>query len=215
MLRHVRAARTETAGAYTVDVDGKVLETYRADDDGGDGYISEIEILRGDLSRVLHDDTQDGVEYIFGIPGEENIDVMDALLDSPIKFVTTHHEQGAAFMADVYGRLTGRAGVCRMRVLGGSRFASANTRDSGFKVIVGTRSAEESPSRDQAKADDLAKALGGGARAPSGGSRSGSRHRCVAAVSRDAATAERDRAAKKDNTFCYHRDVRLSCERNL
>src|SRR5215475_4610601 len=62
----VRAARTETAGAYTVDVDGNVLETYRADDDGGDGYISEIEILRGDLSRVLYDDTQDGVEYIFG-----------------------------------------------------------------------------------------------------------------------------------------------------
>jgi 2-polyprenyl-6-methoxyphenol hydroxylase-like FAD-dependent oxidoreductase len=49
-----------------VDVDGKVLETYRADDDGGDGYISEIEILRGDLSRVLYDDTRDGVEYIFG-----------------------------------------------------------------------------------------------------------------------------------------------------
>jgi hypothetical protein len=49
----VRAARTETAGAYTVDADGKVLETYRADDDGSDGYISEIEILRGDLSRVL------------------------------------------------------------------------------------------------------------------------------------------------------------------
>jgi 2-polyprenyl-6-methoxyphenol hydroxylase-like FAD-dependent oxidoreductase len=62
----VRAARTETAGAYTVDVDGKVLETYRADDDGGDGYIAEIEILRGDLSRVLLDDTRDGVEYIFG-----------------------------------------------------------------------------------------------------------------------------------------------------
>ncbi len=54
----------------------------------------------------------EGVEYIFGIPGEENLDVMDALLDSPIKFVTTRHEQGAAFMADVYGRLTGRAGVC-------------------------------------------------------------------------------------------------------
>jgi acetolactate synthase-1/2/3 large subunit len=54
----------------------------------------------------------EGVEYIFGVPGEENIDVMDALLDSPIRFVTTRHEQGAAFMADVYGRLTGRAGVC-------------------------------------------------------------------------------------------------------
>jgi acetolactate synthase-1/2/3 large subunit len=59
----------------------------------------------------------EGVEYIFGIPGEENIDIMDALLDSSIKFVTTHHEQGAAFMADVYGRLTGRAGVC-MSTLG-------------------------------------------------------------------------------------------------
>jgi len=52
------------------------------------------------------------VEYVFGIPGEENLDVMDALLDSDINFVTTRHEQGAAFMADVYGRLTGKAGVC-------------------------------------------------------------------------------------------------------
>src|SRR5919199_1421385 len=62
----VRAARTETAGAYTVDADGKVLETFRADDDGGDGYIAEIEILRGDLSQVLYDDTRDSVEYVFG-----------------------------------------------------------------------------------------------------------------------------------------------------
>lgn len=54
----------------------------------------------------------EGIEYIFGIPGEENLDVMDALLDSPIKFITVRHEQGGAFMADVYGRLTGRAGVC-------------------------------------------------------------------------------------------------------
>ncbi len=52
------------------------------------------------------------VDYVFGIPGEENIDVMDVLLDSTIRFITTRHEQGAAFMADVYGRLTGRAGVC-------------------------------------------------------------------------------------------------------
>ena len=54
----------------------------------------------------------EGVDLMFGIPGEENLDVMDALLDSRIRFVTTRHEQGAAFMADVYGRLTGRAGVC-------------------------------------------------------------------------------------------------------
>ena len=62
----VRAACTDTAGAYTVDADGKVLETFRADDNGGDGYISEVEILRGDLSQVLYDDTRDGVEYVFG-----------------------------------------------------------------------------------------------------------------------------------------------------
>ncbi len=62
----VRAACTDTAGAYTVDVDGNVLETYRADDDGGDGYIADIEILRGDLSQLLYDDTRDGVEYVFG-----------------------------------------------------------------------------------------------------------------------------------------------------
>src|SRR6201991_640414 len=47
----VRAACTETVGAYMVDAEGKVLQTFSADDDGGDGYISEIEILRGDLSR--------------------------------------------------------------------------------------------------------------------------------------------------------------------
>lgn len=54
----------------------------------------------------------EGVRYIFGIPGEENLGLMDALLDSSISFVTTRHEQGAAFMADVYGRLTHKAGVC-------------------------------------------------------------------------------------------------------
>ena len=54
----------------------------------------------------------EGVGYIFGVPGEVNMDLLDALLSSPIRFVMTRHEQGAAFMADVYGRLTGKAGVC-------------------------------------------------------------------------------------------------------
>src|SRR5689334_22067335 len=45
----VRAACTDTAGGYRVDADGAVLETFAADDDDGDGYVSEIEILRGDL----------------------------------------------------------------------------------------------------------------------------------------------------------------------
>ncbi|MCK5407561.1 MAG: acetolactate synthase large subunit, partial [Candidatus Krumholzibacteria bacterium] len=54
----------------------------------------------------------EGVEYIFGVPGEENAHFMMALEDSPLRFVLTRHEQGAAFMADVYGRLTGKAAVC-------------------------------------------------------------------------------------------------------
>jgi acetolactate synthase I/II/III large subunit len=54
----------------------------------------------------------EGVTHIFGIPGEENADVMMSLMGSKIKFVLCRHEQAAAFMADTYGRLTGKAGVC-------------------------------------------------------------------------------------------------------
>lgn len=54
----------------------------------------------------------EGVKYIFGIPGEENLQIMNAINKSTIEFITTRHEQGAAFMADVYGRLTGKPGVC-------------------------------------------------------------------------------------------------------
>ncbi len=54
----------------------------------------------------------EGVEKIFGVPGEENADFMISLIDSPIEFVLCRHEQAAAFMADGYGRLTGKAGVC-------------------------------------------------------------------------------------------------------
>lgn len=60
---------------------------------------------------------EEGVHYIFGIPGEENLAIMEALKRSKIEFITVRHEQGAAFMADVYGRLTGKAGVC-MATLG-------------------------------------------------------------------------------------------------
>ncbi|MBP5247738.1 MAG: acetolactate synthase large subunit [Fibrobacter sp.] len=54
----------------------------------------------------------EGVKYIFGIPGEETLELMEAIKKSSIQFITVRHEQGAAFMADVYGRLTGKAGVC-------------------------------------------------------------------------------------------------------
>ena len=54
----------------------------------------------------------EGVEYIFGIPGEENLDFLDSMKDSNIKLILTRHEQGAGFMAATYGRLTGKVGVC-------------------------------------------------------------------------------------------------------
>jgi len=55
---------------------------------------------------------EEGVEYIFGLPGEENLDFLESLRTSSIKVIITRHEQSAAFMAATYGRLTGRAGVC-------------------------------------------------------------------------------------------------------
>jgi len=54
----------------------------------------------------------EGVEYIFGIPGEENLDLLESLSKSSIELIITRHEQGAGFMAATYGRLTGKPGVC-------------------------------------------------------------------------------------------------------
>ena len=54
----------------------------------------------------------EGVRYVFGIPGEETLDLNESLADSSVDFVPVRHEQGGAYMADAYGRLTGRAGVC-------------------------------------------------------------------------------------------------------
>ena len=61
------------------------------------------------IARCLENE---GVRYVFGVPGEEILDIVDSLADSSVRFVPTRHEQGAAFMADAYGRLTGHAGVC-------------------------------------------------------------------------------------------------------
>ena len=59
----------------------------------------------------------EGVEYIFAVPGEENLDMLNSLHKSKIKLILNRHEQGAGFMAATYGRLTGKAGVC-MATLG-------------------------------------------------------------------------------------------------
>ena len=65
----------------------------------------------------------EGVQQIFGIPGEENLAFVDALRRSSIKLMVTRHEQAAAFMAATHGRLTGKAGVC-LTTLGPARSIS-------------------------------------------------------------------------------------------
>jgi len=69
----------------------------------------------------------EGVEYIFGIPGEENLDLLESLRKSKqIKLILTRHEQGAGFMAATYGRLTGKVGVCISTLgPGATNFATA------------------------------------------------------------------------------------------
>lgn len=96
------------------------------------------------LVRCLENE---GIPYIFGIPGEENIDVMDALLTSSVRFITTRHEQGAAFMADVHGRLTGQAGVCLATLGPGATnlvtgVADANMDRAPVVAIAGQASTE-------------------------------------------------------------------------
>src|ERR1700743_2893946 len=72
----------------------------------------------------------EGVTHVFGIPGEENIRLMDALSKSSIQYVLTRHEQGASFMAETYGRLTGKAGVC-----------SATLGPGAINLLLGTADA--------------------------------------------------------------------------
>ena len=84
----------------------------------------------------------EGVEYIFGIPGEETSDLMISLLNSKIKFILVRHEQGAAFMADMYGRLTQKVGVCLATLGPGATnlttgVANANMDRSPILAITG------------------------------------------------------------------------------
>ena len=72
----------------------------------------------------------EGVTHVFGIPGEENIRLVEAISRSSIRYVLTRHEQGASFMAETYGRLTGRAGVC-----------SATLGPGAINLLLGTADA--------------------------------------------------------------------------
>jgi len=84
----------------------------------------------------------EGVEYIFGLPGEENAHFLMALEKSSIQFIMTRHEQSASFMAETYGKLTGRAGVCLATLGPGATnlvtgIASANSDRAPMVVITG------------------------------------------------------------------------------
>ncbi|MGW7007703.1 acetolactate synthase large subunit [Streptomyces sp. NPDC054933] len=92
----------------------------------GDGSTTEQDVAHL-LVRCLQ---AEGVEYVFGIPGEENIRLVDALNASGIRYVLVRHEQGASFIAEMYGRLTGRAGVC-----------SATLGPGAINLLLGTADA--------------------------------------------------------------------------
>lgn len=79
---------------------------------------------------MVHCLEQEGVEYVFGIPGEENIRFVKALDGSGVRYVLARHEQAASFMAETYGRITGRAGVC-----------SATLGPGAINLLLGTADA--------------------------------------------------------------------------
>ncbi|HET6358158.1 acetolactate synthase large subunit [Streptomyces sp.] len=101
------------------------METHRTPDPQGPGTAT------GDVAHLMVRCLEaEGVEYVFGIPGEENIRFVDALNDSGIRYILVRHEQGASFMAEIYGRLTGRAGVC-----------SATLGPGAINLLLGTADA--------------------------------------------------------------------------
>jgi acetolactate synthase-1/2/3 large subunit len=85
---------------------------------------------RGTAELIVDCLENEGVTHVFGIPGEENIRLVEAISRSSIQYVLTRHEQGASFMAETYGRLTGRAGVC-----------SATLGPGAINLLLGTADA--------------------------------------------------------------------------
>ena len=102
----------------------------------------------------------EGVERIFGVPGEENADMMMSLMDSSIEFVLCRHEQAAAFMADAYGRLTGKAGVCLATLGPGATnlvtgIADANMDRAPVVAIIGQASSDRLHKESHQNMDSL------------------------------------------------------------
>ncbi|MED5396130.1 MAG: acetolactate synthase large subunit [Pseudomonadota bacterium] len=106
----------------------------------------------------------EGVERIFGIPGEENADLMISLMDSKIEFVLCRHEQAAAFIADVYGRLTGKPGVCLATLGPGitnlvTGLADANMDNAPVVAIIGQGSTQRLHKESHQNMDAIAMCL--------------------------------------------------------
>ena len=104
---------------------------------------------------------EEGVEQIFGVPGEENADVMISLNDSKIDFVLCRHEQAAAFAADAYGRLTGKAGVCLATLGPGATnlvtgLADANMDRAPVVAIIGQGSTKRLHKESHQNMDSVA-----------------------------------------------------------
>ena len=89
-----------------------------------------VEQSRSTAELIVECLENEGVTHVFGIPGEENIRLIEALSKSSIDYVLTRHEQGASFMAETYGRLTGKAGVC-----------SATLGPGAINLLLGTADA--------------------------------------------------------------------------
>ena len=106
----------------------------------------------------------EGVERIFGIPGEENADLMISLMNSEIEFVLCRHEQAAAFIADVYGRLTGKPGVCLATLGPGitnlvTGLADANMDNAPVVAIIGQGSTKRLHKESHQNMDAIAMCL--------------------------------------------------------
>ena len=78
----------------------------------------------------------EGVDRVFGVPGEENLDMVEALRTSNIELVVTRHEQSAAFMAATHGRLTGRPACSGWNLYVGCLCGSGLARDSGSTWLI-------------------------------------------------------------------------------
>src|SRR3712207_5328354 len=143
--RPMRALRPRARGAWRVGKSAPATTSPMQQDEGEHTMTKGSDLLVAALEN-------EGVDRVFGVPGEENLDVVEALRTSGIKLVLTRHEQPAAFMAATHGRLTGKPGVClstlgpgALNLVTGAAYAHLGAMPmvmiTGQKGIMGSRQA--------------------------------------------------------------------------